>query len=147
MRIVLRSDLANLGKRGDIVNVADGYARNFLIPQGHAIIATAGIQAQADAMRRSRDLKDRKNREGAESVARVLAGGRVTLAGNAAHEGVLYGSVTQHEITEAIEAAYSLTLDRKAVHLDNHIKKLGEHDVLVVLHPDVKVTVTVAVTE
>ena len=72
MRIVLRSDMGGLGKRGDILDVADGYARNFLLPKGHAILASAGVESQANAMRRSRDLRDARDREAAETVARRL---------------------------------------------------------------------------
>src|SRR3954463_12171217 len=72
MKVVLRSDVTNVGKRGDIIDVADGHARNFLLPRGLAMKATPGVEAQAGAMRRSRDLKDAKDRESAEVVARTL---------------------------------------------------------------------------
>lgn len=146
MEIVLRSDQPNLGKRGDIVTVADGYARNFLLPRGHAIKATAGIRLQADAMRRSRDLKDRKARERAEEVAKKIAGSVVVISGNASHDGKLYGSVGIPEIVSAIEAFRSVTLDKRDVKLADHIRILGDHDVEIVLHPEVRVTVTIQVT-
>ena len=69
MRIVLRADVDNVGKKGDIIDVADGFARNFLLPKGHAIRATEGVESQAGAMRRSRDLKDAKDREAGETIA------------------------------------------------------------------------------
>ncbi|CAG4934352.1 MULTISPECIES: 50S ribosomal protein L9 [Acidithrix] len=147
MQIVLRTDQANLGKRGDIVNVADGYARNFLIPRGHAIKATPGIKAQADSMRRSRDLKDKKAREGAEEIAKRLAGATVVVGGNASHEGKLYGSVGIPEIIEAIEKSHSVTLERRSILLVDHIREVGDHTVEISLHPQVRISVTVSVTE
>ncbi len=147
MQVVLRTDLINLGKRGDIVDVADGYARNFLLPKGHAILATAGIKAQADSMRKARDLKDRKAREGAEELARRLVGTELALNGNAAHEGKLYGSVGVSEILEALKSAFGVELDRRGVKLEEPIRELGRHDVAIVLHPEVQITVMVVVGE
>ena len=147
MQVVLRSDQVNLGKRGDIVEVADGYARNFLLPKGHAIVATQGIKAQAEAMRRARDIKDRKAREGAEELARRMVGAELALMGNAAHEGKLYGSVGIAEILEALKDAFGVDLDRRAIKLEEPIREIGSHDVAVILHPEVQITVTIVVGE
>ena len=147
MQVVLRTDQANLGKRGDIVDVADGYARNFLLPRGHAIVASSGIKAQAESMRRARDLRDRKAREAAEDLARKLVGTILEITGNAAHDGKLYGSVGPHEIVDALNAKFNVELDRKTIKLTDPLRELGSHDVGVVLHPEVQVTVTVLVGE
>ena len=98
MRIVLRTDLANLGKRGDICDVADGYARNFLLPKGHAILATDGVKAQANAMRRSRDLRDARDREAAEIVARTLVPAVIRIPARAGAGDKLFGSVTTADV-------------------------------------------------
>src|SRR5688572_10222990 len=98
MRIVLRTDVDGVGKKGDILDVADGYARNYLIPRGRAIKATAGVEAQAAAMRRSRDLKDAKDREGAETVARTLVPLVIKINARAGTEGRLFGSITAQDI-------------------------------------------------
>lgn len=147
MQIVLRSDLPNLGKRGDIVSVADGYARNFLLPNGHAIKATPGIRAQADAMRKSREKNDIKAREAAEEIAKKLAAAVVVISGNASHDGKLYGSVGIPEIVSAIESFLGSEIDRRAVKLAEHIRELGDHVVEISLHPQVTIQITVQVTE
>src|SRR5579862_6925606 len=102
MRVVLRSDLDKVGKRGDIVDVADGYARNFLLPKGHAIVATKGVSAQAGAMRRARDLRDAKDRESAEVVARTLVPMVIRIPARAGAGGKLFGSVTTADIVDAV---------------------------------------------
>ena len=94
MRVVLRSDVAHLGKRGDIREVADGYARNYLLPKGHAIVAGTGLEAQATAMRRARDRRDARDREAAEALARLLVPEVIRIPARAGAEGKLFGSVT-----------------------------------------------------
>ena len=102
MKVVLRSDVANLGKRGDICDVADGYARNFLLPKGRAIPANSGIAQQAATMRRARETKDAHDRQAAEGVARSLVQHVIRLPMRAGPEGKLFGSVTTTNIAEAI---------------------------------------------
>ncbi len=145
MKIVLRTDIQNLGKKGDIVDVADGHARNYLIPRGKAIVATAGVQQQATAMRRSRDLKDAKVREAAETVARTLVPSVIRITAKAGTEGRLFGSVTAADVVEAVEAQTGVALDRRRLHLDEPIKSLGVHEVPVKLHADVEFRITVDV--
>src|SRR6202012_3226956 len=93
MRIVLRSDLDHVGKRGDIVDVADGYARNFLLPKGDAILATRGATSQANAMRRARDLKDARDRDAAEQIARTLVPLVFRITARSGPGGRLFGSI------------------------------------------------------
>lgn len=145
MRVVLRTDVDGVGKKGDILDVADGFARNFLIPKGRAIKATPGVQAQADAMRRSRDLKDAKDRESAEVVARTLVPMVIRIPARAGAEGKLFGSVTAADIIEAVGAQAGVELDRKRLHLEEPIKTIGTHHVPVRLHADVQFPVTVEV--
>jgi large subunit ribosomal protein L9 len=145
VRVVLRSDLPNVGKRGDICDVADGYARNFLLPKGHAIPATDGVEAQAQAMRRSRDLKDAKDREAAEVVARKLVPTVIRIPARAGPEGRLFGSVTTADLADAVTAQTGVELDRRKIHLDEPIKSLGTHEIPVKLHGDVEFRVTVEV--
>lgn len=146
MKIVLRADIDDLGKKGDILDVADGYARNFLIPKGHAMKATKGVEVQAGAMRRSRDLKDAKDREGAELVARTLVPQVVRITARAGAEGRLFGSVTTADLVDAVANQTGVKLDRRKVHLDEPIKSVGTHEVPVRLHPDVQFRITVEVT-
>lgn len=147
MRVVLRSDLDKVGKRGDIVDVADGYARNFLLPKGHAIVATTGVTAQANAMRKARDLKDAKDREAAETVARTLVPMviRIPARAGSGDQAKLFGSITSSDIAEAVAEQAKVHLDRRRLHLDEPIKTLGTHEIPVKLHSEVEFRVTVEV--
>jgi large subunit ribosomal protein L9 len=145
MRIVLRSDIDKVGKRGDIIDVADGYARNYLLPKGHAIVATKGVTAQAGAMRRARDLKDAKDRESAELVARTLVPLVIRIPARAGSGGRLFGSVTSSDVVDAVANQAKVVLDRRRLHLDEPIKTLGIHEIPVKLHADVEFRVTVEV--
>ncbi|MBV9660803.1 MAG: 50S ribosomal protein L9 [Acidimicrobiales bacterium] len=147
MRVVLRTDVDKVGKRGDIVEVADGYARNFLLPKGHAISATPGVQAQADAMRRARDLKDAKDREAAELVARKLVPMviRIPARAGTGNQAKLFGSITASDVAEAVSDQAKVTIDRRRLQLDEPIKSLGTHEIPVKLHSDVEFRVTVEV--
>lgn len=145
MRVILRTDVADLGKRGDILDVADGFARNYLVPKGMAMKASAGTAAQAEAMRRARDLRDAQDRSAAEEVATVLVSKVVTVTARAGSEGRLFGSVTAADIASAIEAQTGVELDRRKFHLDEPLKSLGTHVVSVKLHSDVEFPVTVEV--
>src|SRR4051794_38228342 len=145
MKIVLRADVANLGKKGDIIDVADGHARNFLLPKGLAIKATDGVQSQAAAMRRSRDIRDARDREAAETVARTLVPAVIRISAKAGVEGKLFGSVTAADVVEAVASQTKVELDRRRIHLDEPIKTLGTHGVPVKLHSDVEFQVTVEV--
>jgi large subunit ribosomal protein L9 len=147
MRVVLRSDVDSVGKKGDLLEVADGFARNFLIPKGKAIVATDGVVSQAAAMRRSRDLRDAKDRESAEVVARTLVPAVIRITAKAGAEGKLFGSVTAGEIASAVTAQTGVELDRRKLHLDEPIKTLGTHQVAVKLHTDVQFPVTIEVTK
>ncbi len=100
MKIVLRADVSGVGKRGDLLDVADGFARNYLVPGGHAIAATEGIESQAQSMRRSRDLKDARNRESAEAIARKLVPMVIRIPARAGVEGRLFGSVTMQDVVD-----------------------------------------------
>lgn len=145
MKLVLRADVSNVGKKGDIIEVADGFARNFLLPKGHAIKATDGIVSQAQAMRRSRDLRDAKDREASETVARTLVPQVIRMKARAGNEGRLFGSVTAADIVEAVQTQTGVELDRRKLRLDEPIRSLGTHEVPVKLHSDVEFRITVEV--
>jgi large subunit ribosomal protein L9 len=134
MQVILRSDLEGLGKRGDIVDVADGHARNYLLPKGLALKATAGAAAQAAKMRRSRDLRDASDREAATTIASTLVPKIIAISAKAGSEGKLFGSVTTADIVEAVEVQTGIKLDKKSIHLDEHVKTVGEHSATVSLH-------------
>lgn len=145
VKLVLRQNVAGLGRRGDVVEVSPGYARNYLEPRGLAIRATPGGAAQAEAMRRSQSLKDAKDRESAEEIAKVLVSRTIKVTARAASGGKLFGSITNVEIANAIASQANVDLDRKTIHLEEHIKTTGSHQVTVRLHGDVEFPVTVDV--
>ena len=145
MRVLLRSDVSGVGKKGDIVDVANGFARNFLFPTGRALVASDGVEAQAAAMRRSRDLRDAQDKDAAETVAAVLRAATVTVAARAGTEGRLFGSVTAVDVADALVAQTGAVVDRRKIHLVDPIKSLGTHVVPVHLHADVQADLTVEV--
>ncbi len=145
MKVVLRKDVAGIGKRGDIVDVADGYARNNLVPSGQAIVATDGIAAQAASMRRSRDFKDARDRESAESVAQKLVPMTISIPARAGRGGKLFGSVTSADIVDAVHAQAGVTIDRHAFLPHDAIKDLGKFEIGVRLHPEVEFSLAVEV--
>src|SRR4051794_6020335 len=117
MRIVLREDVDTLGNKGDIVEVRDGYARNFLVPRGLAIAASRGVVKQAEAMRRNRDVRDRRERDAAQELATQLVGRALTITARAGEGGKLFGSVGAADIAEAISTQIGQTVDRRAIQL------------------------------
>lgn len=145
MQVILRNDLDGLGKRGDIVEVSDGHARNYLLPKGLALKATAGAVDQAAKMRRSRDLRDASDREAATTIASTLVPKVIQISAKAGSEGKLFGSVTTADIVAAVEEQTGIKLDRKSLHLDETIKTLGEHTATVSLHSAVSFPVRVEV--
>ncbi len=145
MRVILRSDLDRVGKRGDIIDVADGYGRNYLLPRGLAIKATDGAVDQAAKMRRARDLRDASDRESAQTIASTLVPKVIQITAKAGKEGRLFGSVTSADIVEAIESQTGIELDRKTLDVDA-IKTVGEHTVTAKLHSDVSFPIRLEVT-
>lgn len=145
MKIVLRQDVEKVGKRGDIVDVANGFARNYLIPRGYAILSTKGIAAQATAMRAARDRADAKNRQAAEAIATTLVGTTLRIEARSGSEGKLFGSVTNADVVDALQAQAGLQIERRQIELHEPIRSVGVHTVPVKLHTDVHVSVEVEV--
>jgi large subunit ribosomal protein L9 len=137
MKIVLREDVDNLGKKGEVVDVADGYARNYLVPRGMALQASRGSQKQADAMRRNREVRESREREAAQALASQFEGRTIAIKARAGAEGKLFGSVTANDIAEAVHKQTGAEIDRRRIDLDEPLKELGGVDLQVRLHPDV----------
>lgn len=146
MRIVLRSDVSGVGNKGDVLDVADGYARNFLLPKGLALKATKGAETQAESMRRSRDVKDAAARSAAQDIASTLVPTVITITAKAGGEGKLFGSVTTSDISEAIAAQTNIEIDRRDLQLDEPLKTTGTHTVAAKLHAEVEFPITVEIT-
>ncbi len=145
MKLILISDVAELGEEGDVVDVADGYARNYLLPKRLAVKATEGALEDAERRVQARIEAKRKAKSDAESVAKSLVGTRVVLAAQAGDEGRLFGSVGVADVVEGIEKFTGVKLDRKTVRLESPIKSIGLHEVQVVLHAEVQFPLTIDV--
>lgn len=144
MRVILMQDLLHTGKRGAVVDVKPGYARNYLLPRGLALEATAGNIKLFEQQRKKIEARHVKRRDEAAEVAAQLAGVRVEIAKRAGETGVLYGSVTAAEIVEAL-AGKGVEVDRRSIDLEGGIKALGDHHVRVELHSEVIAEVMVTV--
>ena len=140
MNVILREDIAGVGKRGDIVTVADGHARNYLLPRGYAFKATDGAIEQANAMRRRRDLRESADRDSARTVAEELTSKTFTIKAKAGNEGRLFGSVTTADIASVLAAQAGVTLERKKI-VAQPIRTTGSHSAIVRLHADVECTI------
>lgn len=145
MKVVLRDDVENVGRKGDLIEVTDGFARNFLVPRGLAMKATKGVVQQAEAMRRNREARDARDREAAQALADQLTGRRIELRARAGEGGRLFGSVTPADVVDAVRAQTGIELDRRKTQLAEPLKELGAVEVPVRLHADVEATLTVDV--
>ena len=145
MKILLRSDVSGVGRRGDIVEVKAGYARNFLLPSGAGLAASTSMEAQAASMRKARDVRDTKSREAAETQRAIIEKATVTVAARAGTNGRLFGSVTEADIVNALRTATNISLDRHAIHMDEHLKEVGPATVSATLFDGVIATFTVEV--
>ena len=147
MKVILRSDVAGLGRKGEVMDVADGYFRNFLSPKGLALKASAGAEAQAEAMRRAASLRDAATKADAEEVATKVVPMRFTIAAKAGDGGRLFGSVSAADIVSAVDEQAGVSLEARTLELDAPLKDLGEHMVMCKLHAEVAFPITVSVIE
>jgi large subunit ribosomal protein L9 len=145
MKLILTREVAGLGLAGDIVDVADGYGRNFLVPRGAAISWTKGAEKQISQITRARDAREIRDLGHAREIKAELEALTVTLPVRAGEGGKLFGSVTPADVASAVKSAGGPLLDKKRVQLPGHIKTVGAHVVTVDLHPDVVASVPVKV--
>ncbi len=146
MKLILTREVAGLGQAGDIVEVADGYGRNFLVPRGAAIMWSKGAEKQISQIRRARDSREIRDLSHAREIKADLEKLSVSLSARAGKDGRLFGSVTTTDIAAAVKNAGGPLLDRKRIQLPGHIKSIGSHTVTVDLHPDVTASIPVTVT-
>ncbi len=145
MKVLLRSDVKGVGRRGDVVDVKSGFARNFLMPNGQALAATDSMALQAASMRKARDLRDAQSREAAETQRGVIEKASLSIAARAGANGRLFGSVTEADVVNAIRTATSVSLERGQITLTEHIKELGTSSATVELFDGVVATVSIEV--
>lgn len=140
MKVILTHEVPKLGAPGDVVDVKDGYARNYLLPRSLATPWTKGGQKQVDAISRARETRAVKSLEEAQSVKGNLENAVVTVSARAGQGGRLYGAVTTADIAEAVSQAGVGTIDRRTVQVEQPIRSLGSAQVQVRLHPEVEAT-------
>ncbi len=145
MRLILTQEVGGLGSPGDVVEVKDGYGRNYLVPRGFAMKATKGAEKQIETLQRTRAAREVRSLEEARSLAGQLGALSVTLKARAGDSGRLFGSVTTTDIVEAVQAAGGPELDRRRVELHGSIKSTGKHMVTVRIHPEVAAEVSLDV--
>jgi large subunit ribosomal protein L9 len=146
MKLILTREVAGLGLAGDIVEVADGYGRNFLVPRGAAIGWTKGAEKQISQIKRARDAREIRDLGHAREIKAELEKLTVQLGARAGQGGKLFGSITTADVASAVKDAGGPLLDKKRIQLPGHIKTTGAHVVTVDLHPDVVASVPVTVT-
>lgn len=145
MKVILAADVEKLGHKGDVVTVADGYARNFLVPKGLAMTASKGALKQAEQMRRAREEETRKAKDAAAAKVATLGASPVYISARAGEEGKLFGSVTNSDVARAIVEQLGEEVDRRQIRLEDPIRTLGSHQVEIHLHEEVNALVTVEV--
>lgn len=146
MKVILQKPVEKLGDPGDVVDVAAGYARNYLVPHGLAVRAEKGALKHAENLKRAHVSRQSKEKVEFEALAAKLIASKVLIAARAGEEGKLFGSVTAADIAEAIAAQTDIQVDRKDVHLEEPIRSLGTHEVRVHLFPEVEPVLTLEVT-
>ena len=145
MKIILTQEVSGLGTPGDVVEVKNGYGRNYLLPQGFAIQWSKGAEKQVTVIKRARDAREIRDLGQANEVKGQLAGLKVTLSARSGDGGRLFGSITPAEIADAVKAAGGPSLDRRRLELSGQIKTTGTHQVKIKLHPEVTATFPVNV--
>jgi large subunit ribosomal protein L9 len=145
MKVILQKPVDKLGNPGDIVEVADGYARNYLVPRGLAVKATKGGVRHIESLQRAHATRVSKAKAEAEAVASKLTASRIAVAARVGEEGKLFGSVTAAEVAAEIERQTGVVVDRHDIHLDEPIRSVGVHEVRVHLFADVDPIISVEV--
>ena len=141
MKVILTHEVSKLGTAGDVVDVKPGFARNYLLPNNLATEWTKGGQKQVDSIQKARESRAVKTLEEAQSIKGNLENAKVTLKARSGENGRLFGAVTTHEIADAIKEAGAGSVDQRKIEITTPIRSLGDHSVLVRLHPEVQATV------
>ena len=147
MKVILSEDVKSLGKKGEVVNVSDGYARNFILKTGKGVEATPANLNTLKLQKANDEKVAQENLEAAKSLGEKLAAAPVTIRIKAGEGGKLFGAIASKEIAAAVKEQYGLEVDKKKIVLEDPIKELGTHTVKVKLHKDVTAQLTVKVTE
>lgn len=146
MEVILREDVVNLGRRGDIVKVAEGYGRNFLLPRGKAVAVNATNKAMVEKEKKAAVARAAKEQTEAEELAQRIASLRFVAPRKVGENEQLYGSVTSGDVADFLKSK-GIELDKRKVQLEDPIKRLGDHEVKIKLHPEVVATLKLLVTK
>ena len=145
MKLILNSDVKSLGRKGDIVDVAKGYARNYLLPKKLAVVANSSNLKFAEALREKREIQAVANNELAESIKTALADAKIVISQNTTDEGTLYAAVSNEQIVDAIETFSGFRLEAEQIDVENQVKEIGLHSISIVLGPDAKFETTLEI--
>ncbi len=145
MRVILQKPVEKLGVPGDVVDVADGYARNFLMPRGLAVKATKGGVRHIESLSRAHGVRVAKEKTEAEAIAAKLIGTPIKVSARVGEEGRLFGSITAADLAEEIEQRTGTKVDRRDIHLEEPIRSVGVHEVRVHLFPEVDPVLSIEV--
>jgi large subunit ribosomal protein L9 len=146
MKLILTQEVTGLGAPGDVVEVAPGYGRNYLVPRGLAMLWTRGAQKQIELIRRARSAREIRSLDDAKVAAAKLAGLTVRLQNRAGGGGRLFGAVSTADIVAAVKEAGGPALDKRKIEVKNPIKTVGAHQVAVRLHPEISATLSIEVS-
>ena len=145
MKLILNSVIKSLGRKGDVVDVAKGYARNYLLPKKLAIVATSSNLKFAEKLQEKREMQTQANDELAESIKTALADANIVISQTTTDEGTLYAAVSNEQIVDAIETFSGFRLEAEQIDMENQVKEIGLHTISVVLGPDTKFETTLEV--
>jgi large subunit ribosomal protein L9 len=146
LKVILTRDYEKLGNAGDVINVKDGFAKNFLIPNNIALVATQGNLNQMEIVKKSLIKKEAKSIEEAKNIAAIIDGMTINIKVNSSPEGKLYGSITTKDIAEKILELKKVELDKKKIDLEDHIKEVGSYEVIARLYKEIKAAIKLEVT-
>ena len=145
MKLILNSDVKSLGRKGDVVDVAKGYARNYLLPKKLAVVANSSNLKFAEALREKREIQAVANNELAESIKTALADAKIVISQNTTDEGTLYAAVSNEQIVDAIETFSGFRLEDEQIDVESQVKEIGLHSISIVLGPDAKFDTTLEI--
>lgn len=145
MKVILLADVKGSGKKEEIVNVSDGYARNFLFPKKLAVEATPGAAKEIERKKAAERQREMERRQAADAKAKTLRGRVITMTAKAGSQGRLYGSITGQEVAEALNAQYQVEVDKRKIELNETIRTVGEYEAVVKLYPEITAKMTVKV--
>ena len=145
MKLILNSDVKSLGRKGDVVDVAKGYARNYLLPKKLAVVANSSNLKFAETLREKREIQAVANNELAESIKTALADAKIVISQNTTDEGTLYAAVSNEQIVDAIETFSGFRLEAEQINVENQVKEIGLHSISIVLGPDAKFETTLEI--